>query len=338
MLHIVYNSDNGYVMPTLVSAASAVAWAGDRSQLVIHVLDTGIDDGEWRRFEDALRSRFGTEFGIQRHQIDCTRFAGLRKWRGVSYATYARVLDAEVLQDVPWCLHCDGDTLFTDDPLKVCSEYDSGFAMQGHADWQKKGVPSAQQVWFESNGLGWDPAQYVCCGFMLVNLEWFRTNGIADKCLDFLRIHPDAPFVDQEPLNYFCRGKIGYLPNQWGMFSWDAFRTVRPACLHYASDLPWKLMTNFYLDYNDAHKLWFYYVEKMLGRCFAEMVEGGVRPGVMFRKLAFRVVFKIVRALCPFVPALSRSMMGDYCLRHYSSKRQWHELTDGLCVRRCEGE
>ena len=334
MLHLVYNSDGGFVMPTLVSAASAVAWTSDLSQLVIHVLDTGIEDDEWWKFEETLRHRFGVEFGIQRHQIDCALFAGLRKWRGVSYATYARVLDAEVLKEVSWCLHCDGDTLFTDDPLNICAEYDSSCAMQGHVDWQKAGIPSAQQLWFQDKGLGWDPEQYVCCGVMLVNLDWFRANDVAEKCLDFLRRYPDAPFVDQEPLNYFCRGKIGYLPNRWGMFSWDAFRTVRPGCLHYASDLPWKLMTNRYLDYNDAHKLWFFYVEKLLGFRFGTMVEGGVRPFIFARKMAFRMVFKVVRALCSLVPVLSHSAIGDYCLRHYSSKRQWRELTDGLCDRR----
>ena len=312
-------------MPTMVAAASVLAWVKDVSFVQIHVLDTGIADVGWDDFEKNLRGHFGQASRLTRHKIDQTLFSGFKTWHG-SVGTYARLLIPDLIPDADWCVYCDGDTLFTDNPLKLQQVFDAQFAIQGHADWQISEMNRSRKEWFERNGLGWVPEQYVCAGFLLMNLDWFRKNDGAKRCLDFIRRHPDVVHPDQDALAYVCRGHIGVLPDEWGRFSWDAFRNGRPSCLHYASDLPWKLMMNRYRDYNDAHKLWFSYAEKLVGLRIEDVFGRGVDNRTMAVKLRWRVVFKALASLVRTFPALRRSKIGDYCSRHYTSDKTLDDL------------
>lgn len=319
-LCIVYATDDGYLMPTMVAAASALSWAGDVSSVQIHILDTGIADDGWDNFEKSLRIHFGQTFGLKRHKIERALFSGFKTWHG-SVGTYARLLIPDLIPDADWCVYCDGDTLFTDDPLKLRQIFDSNFAIQGHADWQIPEMNRSRKEWFERNGLGWVPDQYVCAGFLLMNLDWFRKNDGAKRCLDFIRQYSDVVHPDQDALAYVCRGHVGILPDEWGRFSWDAFRNGRPGCLHYASDLPWKLMTNKYRDYNDAHKLWFEYGKALLGLEMGDILGSNFDSCVMIRKRLWRIVFQSFSILMRMIPVLRRTSMGNYCTRHYSSWR-----------------
>ena len=319
-LCIVYATDDGYLMPTMVAVASALAWAADVSSVRVHILDTGIADAGWDDFEKNLRGHFGRAFGLTRHKIDQALFSGFKTWHG-SVGTYARLVIPDLIPDADWCVYCDGDTLFTDDPSKLQQVFDSRYAIQGHADWQIPEMNQSRKEWFERNGLGWVPEQYVCAGFLLMNLDWFRKNDGAKRCLEFIRQHSDVVHPDQDALAYVCRGHIGILPDEWGRFSWDAFRNGRPGCLHYASDLPWRLMTNKYLDYNDAHKLWFDCAREMLGLRMRDLLNPPLRPFVMLRKLFFQGVFKflsrlVVRGLIP------GGALKEYCIRHYECVRE----------------
>ena len=134
MLRIVYATDMGYLMPTRVSASSALAWAGDRSEIALYVLDCGIDNPAWADFADALRKMFGEAFELHRVPVDMSRFAALRGWSNNSKGAYARLLIPELLPDVVWCLYADGDTLFTDDPLKLQALWKNDCALMGHLD------------------------------------------------------------------------------------------------------------------------------------------------------------------------------------------------------------
>ncbi|MBQ0031772.1 MAG: hypothetical protein KBT68_03110 [bacterium] len=110
-LHVVYATDDGYLVPTMVAAASVLAWVKDVSFVQIHVLDTGIADVGWDDFEKNLRGHFGQAFRLTRHKIDQTLFSGFKTWHG-SVGTYARLLIPDLIPDADWCVYCDGDTRF----------------------------------------------------------------------------------------------------------------------------------------------------------------------------------------------------------------------------------
>lgn len=324
-IHIVYATDDGYLLPTFVAAASALAWASRLEDVQIHILDTGIADEGWNLHLGALRRRFGDGAGIVRHQVDLSCFEGLRKYHG-SLGTYARLLIPDLLSDAEWCVYCDGDTLFTDDPFKLADVFDARYAYQGHEDWLIGLGNSEQEKWCRCHQLGWDASQYVCSGFILMNLERFRRESLGAACVALLKKYPDAPFVDQDAMAYVCRGSVGRLPWAWGTFSWGAFANGRPSCIHYASDLPWKLMTNKYLDYNDAHRLWFLYAEKFMGLGLREVLVTPVSFRVLVRKYAFGILFRLVRRGCPEDVLARLGALGMYFKRHYASPEVWREL------------
>ena len=263
-IHIAYATDEGYLMPTLVAAASAVAWASERAKIVIHILDVGVSDERWVWFYKRLRL-LGDEFGLKRHVIDESRFLGMRRWHG-SLAAYARIFLADLLPNIEWCVYCDGDTLFTDNPLNLIKIFDSNCAIQGHSDWLGANGLKNRIKWYETKGLIFDYRQYFCSGFILLNLKWFRENDGVRKCLNFLSEYPDAICPDQDALAVVCRGHIGWVPDEWGLFSCyvGTGNKLRPSCIHYANELPWDFRFNWHVGYYDVRLLWVKYAWSLL--------------------------------------------------------------------------
>lgn len=250
-LNLVYATDMGYLTPTLVSAASALSWTSDRSRIILHVLDCGVEDEAWGQFVSKLKKWFGVEFCIKRHVVDLSNYAQFRSWHG-SRGIYARLLLPEILRNEDWCVYCDGDTLFTDDPLKLESYMDERYALIGHADNDNR----VQEKWFPEQGLEWDQSQYVCAGFIVENLKWFRENDGVKRTFDFIAKYK-PPFNDQDAYYYVCRGLVNRLENGWGIFGYMVRNDQRPGCIHYASRQPWKLGYMSHRGIMDVERLWF---------------------------------------------------------------------------------
>lgn len=316
-VHIVYATDDGYLLPTLVAISSAVRCASIPERLQFHVLDTGISD-EGRTWFDRFVSSKLRGISIQLHFVDIAKYKNFRAWHG-SYGTYARLDIPKILADVDWCVYADGDTLFTDDPLKLREVFDSRYLLQAHEDW-REGMPdvSPQEIWFKEHNYAWDAACYFCAGFCLMNLKQMRIENISEKCFSFIHENPSVLYLDQDALYYTCYGRIGMLPDEWGRFSWSAFHDEKRGCLHFASDLPWKLMTNLYMDYNDAHKAWFDCAREMLGLEMRQcLFPAGFNWWVFARKCFFRKLFKVCSFLVKNKIIKVPGRIEKYCQNHY---------------------
>ena len=266
--HIVYNSDDNYLMPTFVSAAREIYHAADPSRIVIDVLDCGIKATNWDRMKSRLLRIFPNLGGCVRHAVDMKRISKFQSWRG-SVATYARILTPEVLRDEDMCLFADGDTLFISDPLELQGKYDSKYWIQGSVDDHD----SSRAKMFESYGLTM-PDDYVCCGLMLMNLCALRESGFVDKCFDFLAKYPVLKCVDQEAINTVAHGHMSCLDPEWGVFNCLAFlRVKRPKCLHYVCGKPWQLAFPWTRCLYDMEHAWFAYARKLLGLSWCDFNE-----------------------------------------------------------------
>lgn len=316
LVHIVYATDESYLMPTLVALSSAVKFARYPDILVFHILDTGISNMKWQQFECRAKVLIEQGARIVRHIVDMSKYNEFPRWYG-SLGIYARLEIPNILSDLEMCIYADGDTLFLNDPQILMTYYNPQFAIQGHKDWLiKKEGRSVQEVWFNKQGLEWCEDQYCNAGLILMNLSWFRSQGAVKKCYDFVKTYPSAPYREQDALAYVCRGRIGFLPDEWGWFSWNAFRMEKFGCMHFAYDIPSKLMANHYVDYNDAHKMWFDCAYEMLGLKLRDVLNPPMRYDVFARKLFFRCIFKILRELvrCGLIPY---KPLKEYCIRHY---------------------
>lgn len=303
-LHIAYATDQGYLMPTMVAVASAIAWASRPCDLVFHILDCGITDAQWDEFVGRLESHLKGGYQLLRHVVDMSVFDKCPAYKG-RRGNYARLLLPEIVKDSNWCVYCDGDTLFTADPFALETVFDPSKAYQGHEDWlDLKNLP--QKKIFESIGLGWHPEQYVCSGFILMNLDWFRQNDATPKAIEFLSRYSHLQPADQEALHYVAFGHVGFLPSAWGMYSWQIFlpESPLPKLIHYVSDLPWKFERVKYLGYVDDRCLWLGYAWRLLRLDLNWL--GCPSKHVFFKLRAYTNIWRMVFSALSVVPALRR--------------------------------
>lgn len=265
-LHLVYASDANYLFPITVAASSAIAQASRPQNLVIHILDCGIPDDKWEAF---VRGVYGDgRTAIVRHVIDTSVYADYATWHG-SLAPYARLHLPNLLPEVDWCVYADGDTLFTDDPFKVCELFDDAVAIVGHLDTRvRDGTGAAGQAiaaWCGRHGFRQDWGRYVCSGFLLMNLRWLRANGMVARWMAFLGKYPDLPYMDQDTINLCCAGHVALLPDAWGVFCEHAFALKRPGCVHYVTNLPWRKRFSWRVGYFAVLCLWLNAAHELLG-------------------------------------------------------------------------
>ena len=327
MLRIVYATDMGYLMPTRVSASSALAWASDRSEIVIYVLDCGIEDSAWEEFACALRTRFGESFGLHRVSVDMARFSALRGWTNDSKGAYARLLIPELLPEADWCVYADGDTLFTDDPLKLQGLWKGDCALMGHQD----DFDEKQVAWYREHSLAWHDDTHICSGFMLMNLEWFRAHGATDRCLELLKRHPDCPCVDQDALNVVCENRIKLLPDEWGVLAYTLHGCAKGGCLHYGGTPPWKVWRPYARRHrillSSARRLWLLFAGRVLNRRPWRIIGCSARD--YFRASALTWISIQVMRLLNAVPLKPLRHRYDRGLQEVWSRREIRALLPG---------
>ena len=315
-LHIAYATDERYLLPTQVAVASAVFHAGNPAELVIDILDCGFSDQAWHRFNHDLRVALGDDFQLVRIPVNMELYAGYKSWHS-SRGIYARLSLPDLLpRDVNWCVYADGDTLFVDDPLKLTECFDGRFALLGHKDDNT----NSRNLWYETHGFEWDAETYICAGFIVLNLEWARINGLTRKSLAMLREHPDIPMNDQDVLNILCQERKSFLPKGWGVFACDAYCRETAKCIHYVGERPWELPNLRGVWFPLTTKLWFDVAKKVACMSLFRILGAwGVGRYGMYKVLAFvmRIFYSlIVRSKeSRYVNALARLKCGLESMR-----------------------
>lgn len=240
-IHLVYGTDDNYLFPTLVSAASAAKCLGKERQLVIHLFDAGVTDEHWHMFNERV-SAICPRVSCVRHVLSPDMFKDFGKWKG-SVVTYSRMFMAELLEDLDWAIYFDGDTLWTGDIGKLWDLRDETKLIQASVDPPTPmGNVNPEFFWYRDNGLEIDRSKYLCMGLMLANLKKMREEGVAEKCREFMRRYPNPHLVDQTVLNFVCAGQTAALPVEWGVFSaWHGNADLtKDGAVHYVSDVPWR--------------------------------------------------------------------------------------------------
>lgn len=253
-IHIVYASDENFLMPTRVSIVSAFACSKHRELLEFDILDCGISDSIWQGFVEELRSLGLTR--ITRHLVDMKKFADMRAYHS-SLGTYARFEIPQYLRNQEWCIYVDGDTLFLSDPFDLTTFFEGDNLILGHKDI---GCDTTERhQWFSLNNYVWPGEDYVCAGFLVMNLKGLRAIDFTERCFEFMARHRDVPNNDQDVLNILCSRRIGFLPDGWGVFNIEPFpKSVPYGCIHYAFGKPWSLSHKWTHCLLDSDCLWLY--------------------------------------------------------------------------------
>ena len=226
MTPIAFASDAQFVEQLKTASFSAVyACRNSPDGLDVHILDCGIDDGTWTKYERDIR-----EFAegchsllrLKRHVIDMRILKDCPGWTNGSRAAWARILLPEILSGDKSCVYSDCDILFVANPSSILFQLqDSDALMVGHRN--PYGAIGPDGVWFKRMNLPYDPDTYLCSGLIGMDLESFRERKFKQEVFAFLRKFPDPVSVDQTVLNWFCHGRTAVLEEGWGLFPHECF-------------------------------------------------------------------------------------------------------------------
>lgn len=308
VVHLVYGTDDNYVFPTAVSAASAAWYAQGKSQLVIHLFDLGVSDTHYEEYQSIIFKANDT-VKLERHQLSPEMFAGFGAWKG-SLVTYSRMLMAEILKDIDWAIYFDGDTLWLGNPGELWKLRDESKLILASIDPPTPmGAENEEFQWYKDNNLDVDPKSYLCMGLMLANLKRMRDEHVAEKCQQFMKKIPTPRVVDQTVLNYVCKGQMKALPKEWGVFSaWHkGVDFSKPAAVHYVSDVPWKREKINRL-FSDVVLLWFNFCKYVLGR---DEIKHFSRRTIFVKRMLF-VFFKWNQWLLELNPYLKSRLRNTH--------------------------
>lgn len=311
MIHLIYGTDDNYIFPTAVSAASAAFHLKAGERLVLHLFDLGVSDAHYGEYCELVRKadRFN-QVVFERHRLKTGMFEGFGAWRG-SLVTYSRMMMAEILPGVDWAIYFDGDTLWLGSPGDLWSLRDESKLIQASVDPPTPmGYVNPEFAWYRERGLEIDSAGYLCMGLMLANLKKMRGERVAQECADFMKRYPAPRVVDQTVLNYVCQGRTAPLPKQWGVFSaWHKDVDLsRPSAVHYVTDVPWR-RDKLNRLFSDVVLLWFDFCKTVLGLDELKKFSWWSR---LWRRTAFVVLKHNQRLLAihPYVKSRLRNTHG----------------------------
>lgn len=99
-----------------------------------------------------------------------------------------------------------------------------------------------------------DVESYFCAGTLIFNLKKLQGLEIpfTEIMFSYLRENPDLPFLDQDMLNWFCKGEYVQLDDKYNVYTWrkEILSMANDCIIHYAgAKKPWKKYNGKIDDY-----------------------------------------------------------------------------------------
>jgi lipopolysaccharide biosynthesis glycosyltransferase len=162
----------------------------------------------------------------------------------ISPMTFARLLISDVLPDsISKILYLDTDLLVLDDLSSLWDTDLEGYPigavldeLDGELKAKRPGLESVPRV-----------QSYFNAGVLLIDVQRWRKDRIAERAMDYLRRHPSSPFSDQDALNVACDGRWKPLNTRWNYQGHlrnkieDLASDQVPGIVHFiTANKPWK--------------------------------------------------------------------------------------------------
>lgn len=235
---IVFSTDHNFIVPTGVSIASLLRNSGDADYEIYILSAPSVTDNDKHLLEQQVKSLSDTST-VKFISVD-NAFKDAFETRGISNATYYRLLIPWLIPEHDKILYSDGDVVFNMS-LQGAYDFELGDALAagvGGKVWSSK--VQAKRI----TALGVDPSKYVNAGFLLLNAAAMRKEGLKDT---FLKLaEKKFPYQDQDILNIACNGRILKLPETFNYSKSLAQTTFgkdyslsQIAVIHYTHDKPW---------------------------------------------------------------------------------------------------
>ncbi|MBR2210295.1 MAG: glycosyltransferase family 8 protein [Bacteroidales bacterium] len=267
---IVCATDDNYAPYCGIMLTSVLENNKDREVSAYILIDKPLQEIQQKRFKQ-LSDKYSAR--IEFVMVDKSFFEkfpikgdekNVKHW---SIVTYYRLYAEELLpKDVDKVLYLDCD-IIVNRPI-------GGLFDMDWEEYAVGAVPDMCTEWQEYyDRLGYDRSKgYFNAGVLFMNLEYWRTHGIGQKCVDFLANNYDRIFNnDQDVLNvitkdckrnlpvsynYQMQLRMPYFFNTFGEgMKKDVVETNSPHIIHYAAELkPWMTKYYFYPFNEEWHK------------------------------------------------------------------------------------
>lgn len=175
--------------------------------------------------------------------------------RGVSIATYYRLLIPWLLPELDKVIYSDGDVVFKGSLFKLYDMDLEDNLICGNQKnrWQKKADKRIRS-------LGLDPLRYTNAGFIVINSKEQRKADLQQVFMS----HASKKYFyqDQDILNIVCNGKIKYFSSAYncgpsafkGLCCSGKLKYDDIVVIHYAGDKPWKNYCAFWMEWWENYK------------------------------------------------------------------------------------
>ena len=239
-------ADRAYVRPLAVTLVSLLAHLDAGRTLAVHIVDGDIPEPDKRLLERSLdnpRARVVWHAPPNRRQL-----LGVPLWGRLPISVYYKLFVPDLLaDDIHTALWVDGDTLVRSDISLLWDRGTGGAPLAAVQDARVPLVSSQFGVAFFRE-LGLRPAaEYFNAGVMLMDLDRWRSDRVADRALEYLKKRPAAVwFLEQEGLNAVLADNWEELEPAW---NWSVSLPLsrlraddaRAHVVHFTGNLkPWK--------------------------------------------------------------------------------------------------
>lgn len=271
ILSIVMISDDKFAMPTAVCLSSLKASKLETTAYRIFIIDAGLLSEDRRRILMLSGNGLNIQFVTPTQGVDGLHIAAKDTIASATVSALHKFHIADLLPSEDRVLYLDADTLVREDISWLATEDFQGKAAMVVAD---------SAALYYRHSIVDQVTQYFNSGFMMLDLNTFRAQGLANELVLTKLEKCSGKLVDQDAFNLVLEGKVRYLSIRYNCLCANLKRAERKlkvsdinqlyltdylsleevfhdaAIVHFAShDKPWKFNdVPFWGDWLNAYK------------------------------------------------------------------------------------
>lgn len=299
--HIAFCVNNeyaDYIRPAIKSIIEL--HKNDKDSYIINILSDSISTKNRNRLKDLVKDIYNIKLLI--HIIDDTKLNGLPTGTWTIHTWYRILLTDIIPLNVNKVLYLDADTLVLENLNDLFYIKMDNKSIAASIDYQNLFDYAFERCGYEKE------KEYICAGIMMINLDYWREYGIAEKIIEWgINNNNKIKCPDQDAINFICRDSKIILPMKFGFMDCFVKNPIfrergyenqinecleNPAIVHYNGCPPW------YKEYQ-KHTLNFRWEEynqmlvKPVRRCYQA-------KGILKYKI---IIFKLISKFRSFFPS-----------------------------------
>ncbi|MGX7874131.1 glycosyltransferase family 8 protein [Mesorhizobium sp. ORM6] len=207
---IVSASDNNFVSGLFILIYST--WVHNK-EAKFFVIDAGMEPEKLAELREFCA---GNGISCQILQADDKRISDLPTRGKLTTAAYARILIPEMLPDYSKAIYLDADTVVVSDLSDLWSMDLRDNLVAGAVD----GFVEQEEL----DDVDMSREEYINSGVLVINLDAWRRDGIADRIFSKIRETEKSRYLDQTIINTVARGRVIFLDRAWNFFPRGTFK------------------------------------------------------------------------------------------------------------------